>query len=363
VAEQGHALYPDDLYFGLFYQIGLSHQGRLGEALAATRDYVRQHPEEPNSWDELALRHLSLGQPDSAEAAFREALSRQPDFLPSARGLGFCAYTRGDLTTALALTEPLLERADLMPSVRVQILTDNAFWPGLSHYDTEAGRHRSALARFETARALVDDPVSELRLDAARARLLLQIDRASEVLAWTRSLADHPEARLARLTRLQYEARALAALDSLDAARHAVDRLLAAEPDYGGVVRFDALKVTAEIALAENRPNAALAALADMARHGISDGGLVDLEYREARARAHLLAGDTATAETVLRDLLRVYRSRATAHLALAEILGADGRHDEAARELAAFEKLWADADPGLEASARARRLAGLLAP
>ena len=76
MAEQGLGLYPEDLYFGLYYQIGLSAQGRPEEALTATRKYLTRHPQEPNAWDELGIRFLNLALKLLSPLAPREIRSR-----------------------------------------------------------------------------------------------------------------------------------------------------------------------------------------------------------------------------------------------------------------------------------------------
>jgi len=361
VVTQARQLYPDDLYFGLFYQIGLAHQGRLEEALVATRQYLQQHPTEPNAWDELALRYLSLGLPDSAASAYGQALKIDPDFLPSQRGLGYCAYSRGNLDEAIAITEEILQREDLLPSQRVDVMTTVPFWPGLAFYHAEAGRYRHALELIEQARQYVTDPVSEVRLENMRSSLWLRMGQAGDVLRWANSLATHPAERLAPLLAVRYRAQALVALDSLAAAREAVQQLHATEPDWGGVARREALWVTAQIALAENEPRTALTILEDVARHGISDGGHVDQIYREARARAYQLAGQFADAIATLEDLLQVYGSHALAHYQLGQIYEEMGQTAAAGREYREFLDRWQDADPDRpEVSLARQRLARL---
>ncbi len=356
VAERGRELYPDDLYFGLFYQIGLAHQGRMEEALAATRAYLARHEEEPNAWDELALRHLSLGEPDSAEVAYRHALSLDPEFLPSRQGLGFCAYSRGDPDSALAINAEILRSPKLLDSQRVEILADNAFWPGSAMYQFEAGRWRQALALVDQAHEYVGDAVSALRLEATRARFLLSLGRFAEVLAWARGLAGSEAGRLADLYGIQYRAWALVGLDSLSAAKAAVQKLHDTEGGWGGVALSEAFKLTAEIALAEDRPADALAALREMARYGLPDGGLWDLEYRGIRARALRLAGRRDEAVQAWRDLLHVYGSHALAHYELGRLYEQMKRPAAARREYTALLAAWAHADDGLPEPAEARR-------
>ncbi len=348
VAEDALRMYPDDLYFGLHYQIGLAHQGRMEEALAATRSYLAAHPMESNAWDELALRFLSIGQPDNAEEAFRGALELDPTFLPSREGFGFCAYSRGEPDLAIAINDEILEDETINDSRRVHILTFNAFWPGTSMYELEAGRWQSAEDRHDEALQYISDPTSEMRLDASLARLWLYTDRAEKVLAWTRELQEQKDNRLAQLYAAQYRARSLVALDSLTAAKRAVEYLYATEPDWGGIVLYDALKVTAEIAIREGRPDDALEALDGMWERGISDGGLFDIEFREARARALRLAGRHDEALQVWRDLLKVYGSHALAHYGMAQIYEQTGKRREAKREYETFLTAWAKADPDI---------------
>ncbi len=361
VAEEGLKIYPDDLYFGLFYQIGLAHQGRMEEALAATRRYLRKHPREPNAWDELGMRYLSLAMPDSAESAYRRALQIDPDFLPSQQGLGYCEYSRGKPDEAIAITEEILAREGLMPGQRVDILTANAFWPGLAFYHAEAGRYGKALALFEEARQLVTDPVSEVRLETGRARFWLRMGRSGDVLRWARSLKSFPAGRLAPLVAIQYQARAQVALDSLAAARAAVAKLHDTESSWGGVARSEALKVSADIALAEHDPTTALDLLAEAARHGIPDGGFFDQNMRETRARAHRMAGRYMQAERILQDMLLIYGSHALTHYQLGQIYEEMGRDDDARNEYEAFLTAWTQADAGRpELTDARRRLAAL---
>ncbi len=361
VATQGRELYPDDLYFGLFYQIGLAHQLRMQEALAATRQYLQQHPREPNAWDELAMRYLSLGLPDSAEVAYRQALDIDPHFLPSLEGLGYCAYSRGDLDQAIANHAEILQQEDLLPSQRVDLLTANAFWPGLAFYHAEAGRYQRALSYFDEAKQYVSDPVSELRLESGRARMWLLMGRPDEVLRWTTALKTHPAKRLAPLVGVQFRAQALVALDSLTAARAAVEELHATEAAWGGVARREALMVTAQIALAEHQPEVALTTLTEIARHGILDGGYVDQQYRQSKAHAHRLAGRYDEAVRLLQDLLQVYGSHALAHHQLGLTYEEMGRTGDARREYQTFLETWDQADPNLPEILDARqRLAWL---
>ena len=361
VADQGLKLYPEDLYFGLYYQIGLALVGRLTEALAATHNYIRKHPQEPNAWDELGRRYLSLALPDSAESAFQQALQIDPDFIYSRLGIAFCAYSRGDLELAIAINEEVLQRKDLLPGQRVQILTANALRTSLAFYHAEAGRYQKAMELYEEARRYISDSVSEVRMETGRSRLWLRMGRASDVLAWARSLETHPEERLAPLVAIQYGAQALVALDSLEAAREMIQKLLATEDSWGGVALSEVLKITAKIALAENQPEIALQKLAEAVKFGLPDGGIFDQAYREDQAHAHRLAGRYDEAVRILQDLIAIYGGHALAHYQLGQIFEEMGRPTDAESEYNKFLVAWSSADPGLPELVDAKlRLAAL---
>ena len=362
VARQGLRHFPDDLNFALYYQICLGHLGRLREALQATRANASRHPREPNSWDELGIRFLSLGQPDSAEAAFRKALDLDPDFHASKRGLIFAEYARGDLDAAIDATRRLLETETLLPGQIVHLLIDNAFWPGETMFLAEQGRFAEALAVFDEASRHVSDPVSALRLETSRSRLLMRMGRYRDVLDWSRDAPLRSDSRLADMLEIRFGALALVAMDSLSRAEAYRDRLRATEPGWGGVARYQATLVDAKINLAAGRTDDALADLERLRSYGVPDGGYFDIELREIEARALAMAGRPAEAERVLLDLLGVYRGHALAHLDLGRLYEAGGRYADAARECRAFLEAWSKADPELpqleEARARLERTA-----
>jgi tetratricopeptide (TPR) repeat protein len=188
VAEAGARLYPDDLVFGLWVQIGLDHTGQADLALGATRRYLGLHRTESNAWDELGWRFLTSGRPDSAEVAFRCALGIDAAFVPSYQGLTWTAYAAGDLDEAVRRGEALLARQDLLSSGRVEILTNSFTWPGLCVFHGEAGRFGAARAQFDRAKAYLEDPVDQLRNGSSRALLELRLGRPEAVLAWVESL-------------------------------------------------------------------------------------------------------------------------------------------------------------------------------
>jgi tetratricopeptide (TPR) repeat protein len=354
-AAQGLKLYPDDVIFGLFYGQSLAFTGHSDEALHAMQRYVERHEQNPNAWDALGLRYLAAGMPDTAEVAFRKALAIDPHFFPSQCGLGYCDYVRGDVENAIRTMESLLATSDVTESDRLAVFTDVAFWPGLALLHAEAGRFRNALDAFEEAGRSTSIPQGATLLHG-RTQLLLRMGRGADALRLAEALivnADTPQARLAGR---HYRIRALLATDSLDAARTAASDLLA-EEKRGAPQPFLRLKTTADIAIAEGKPNEAIQALQGMIRHGVPDGGLHDIERRENLAQALHMGGDSKEAVKVLRELLKIYGSHAEAHYQLGMIYQDMGRGAEARTEYEAFLKAWSRADEGLPqvTDARAR--------
>ncbi|MEE9271161.1 MAG: tetratricopeptide repeat protein, partial [Candidatus Krumholzibacteria bacterium] len=353
VAERGLALYPDDLGFGSRYGQALASMGRLEEALEWSQVYIKRHPGTANAWDERGLRFLSLGLPDSAETAFRQALKIGPGFPES---MGYSAYCRGNLDRAIEIFERILRESDLSPEERIRLIIPTGGWPGLAQLHAETGRFSKALELFEEARQDVSGLDSEISLDTSRNRLLLRMGRAQEVLGWAEALAKRSKTRFTRREVIRARARALVALESLEAARSAVTELLPLEKQYGGLVRFLVRKVTADIALAEGNPKKALASLNEMRRQGVPTGGLHDIEWREAMARAHQLAGRSDEAARVHKELLRIYGGHALSHYELGKIYEEMGRPADAVSAFTKFLEMWSEADEGLPQVADAQQ-------
>ncbi len=361
VAEKGLTLYPDDLFFGLYYQICLAHLGRHQEALQATRSYLAKHPQESNAWDELGIRFLSLAQPDSAQAAFERSLELDPEFISSKRGLTFVRYSRGDLMGAIELSNRFLAEEDLSPRQIVPWLADNHYWPGQAMFYAEAGQYQQALAVFDAADSLVTDTVSQLRLETSKARLLMHMGKEDQVLAWARGIPARSDSRLAGLLEIQCSAMALAALDSLDAAQAMLVSLEATEESWGAVARCAIAQVSAVIALAENRPEEALAFLERNRSMGVLAGGYYELDQRKMMALALAASGRTAEAENTWLDLLKVFPGHAIARYHLAQLYEQLNQPSRAATQYQLFLEAWKDADPGLDVVKNAQqRLAAL---
>jgi tetratricopeptide (TPR) repeat protein len=119
---------------------------------------VERQAENRLVWNDLGKRYPGLGLPDSAEAAFLKALEINPNSASLRQGLSYCAYSRGDVDSAIEISERLLERSDLASSDRASILSHTAFWPGLALLYAEAGRFKKALELVEKAKAYVSGP-------------------------------------------------------------------------------------------------------------------------------------------------------------------------------------------------------------
>jgi tetratricopeptide (TPR) repeat protein len=363
VAERGLELYPDDLAFLSPYWWNLGYSGKPRKAINSIREYLSRHPETLRGWEELGWRYLQVGLPDSAEAAFRKSLKIDPN---NSTAIGWCAYSKGDVRRAIETWQRVLGRSDLSPGMRIHSLTDVRYGGGLSFFLAEAGRFDEALGCFEDARQYISDSIFVARIERDRAWVLLRAGKADEVLRSARELVNHTDnassvSRYASIIANQLRAVALAAIDSLEAARTASDELASQEQALGRRAVVVASKINAEIALAEKDPEAALAALREIGKPLSYFLSLLGIEYREALARAHQMAGRLDEAARVHQELLRIYGGHALSHYELGKIYQELGRTAEAKQEFSRFLEMWADADGGLPQLENARaRLAAL---
>jgi tetratricopeptide (TPR) repeat protein len=91
-------------------------------------------------------------------------------------------------------------------------------------------------------------------------------------------------------------------------------------------------------------------------------GGLFNIDCREARARAHRMAGQLDEAEAVYNELLRVYGGHALSHYELGVIYEEMKRPQDAKQEFTKFLDMWSKADEALPQLVDAqRRLAKLV--
>jgi tetratricopeptide (TPR) repeat protein len=146
------------------------------------------------------------------------------------------------------------------------------------------------------------------------------------------------------------------ALDSLDSARSARPEILGFEENVGGIAPYTAHDIAARIALAEGKPDTALAALREMAPLGVLPGAIYNIEYRECLALAHRMGGRLSEAARVLEELLRIYGGHALSRYELGQVYEEMGRRAEAADQYAAFLDAWSAADEGLPQVDDARR-------
>ena len=137
------------------------------------------------------------------------------------------------------------------------------------------------------------------------------------------------------------------------------------EPTGGRAHLFPQGKIRAEIALAEGDPEAALATLHEMKRREMPQAaGLWNIEWREALARAHRMAGRLDEAAKVHEKMLREYRGHFLSHYDLGQIYEEMGRAADAEHQYEAFLRAWAEADEGLpqveDAKQRLAKLRGV---
>ena len=95
--------------------------------------------------------------------------------------------------------------------------------------------------------------------------------------------------------------------------------------------------------------------------HDLGFGGLVDIEYRDATARAYQMAGQLDEAAREHLALLKIYGGHALSHYDLGQIYEEMGRPAEAEAEFTKFLEMWSEADEGLpQVEDAQRRLAAL---
>ena len=344
VAEKGLALYPDDAIIGgTAYLHALEAVGRTQDALRATRQYLKRHSDNPNAWDELGRRYLSLGFPDSAETAFQKAVELDPEWYPEV--FSCCAYHAEDLGRAIEILENILDRKDLLPADRIRMMITSMFDLYLAALHREAGRFQDALETAENTRQYVSDPRSRESNEIRIGSMLLSLGRAQDVLASMQQLTEQGSRHWLKFG---LEGSAMVALGDVAGARLVVQTLYGLEEQAGAKARSLALKVEAEIALADNHPERALVALHEMKRQGVSFGGFYDIDHRTATARAFQMAGRLNEAAEVHREMLRVYGGHALSHYELGRIYEEMGRPVDAKKEFSKFLEMWSHADEGL---------------
>jgi tetratricopeptide (TPR) repeat protein len=140
----------------------------------------------------------------------------------------------------------------------------------------------------------------------------------------------------------------LVALDSLDAAR-SIQAAAGPVTPSNRAFQFPRRRVRAEIELAENDFEAALATVREMKQIATFPLlGWWEIERRETLARAYRMAGRLDEAAKVHEDMLNICRGHTLSHYDLGQIYEEMGRPADAADQYTAFLTAWAKADEGL---------------
>lgn len=281
-----------------------------------------------------SLRRAFAADRDSGEARarLRELARRAP---PTPELVDAVAAAAGELgpegwTAAGVLLRRALRPLDALAAFDRAVRSPAP--PAGSEPDIEAGRmlaelqcHEQALARFER---------HPRNADAIRSRavVLARLGRAEEALALVEELLLRDEAGLAAV--LVYAE----LLDSVGRGEEAVGplRRLAGTADAGG--RADSL-------LGRILLNAGRSAEAVPHLEAAVDAAPDDAQARFALGRARLALGETETAEALLRRTLADDPTRNAARLELVQVLRRRGRHEEAERLFAEFERRKAESD------------------
>jgi tetratricopeptide (TPR) repeat protein len=225
----------------------------------------------------------------------------------------------------------------------------------------EAGRFNKALGLFEEARKYTSDIEEISRMERNRAYLLLRVGEAREVLDAAKDLSKYTDSRYALNEAVELRAMALATLDSLEAAKSASAELESLEDSWGRHAVLMASKVNAEIALTEGNPQEALASLHEMGAAPLCGLGLFSIEYWEALASAHRMAGRLNEALKAHQEILQLHGGHALSHYVLGQIYEEMDRPADAAHEFTKFLEMWSNADEGLpQVEDAKKRLAAL---
>ena len=345
------------------YGASLTSLGRSSEALAQSKAFVRLEPDNPNAWDDLGLRYLEVAKPDSAEAAFQRALTIEPDFIFSMQGLASSSYCRGDLESAITLTERILTREDLPRGQQCSLRTELIYGQCLAFFLLEAGRIEEALAVFAVARRYVRGPEDLARYLRERSWLLVRIGRAREALAAADSLRPfQSQIRYTRAAIVDIRVKALVALDSLDTARLAIEEMRQLEDIWGADASNLADLADAKIAMSAGDYRRAGGHLEAMMEEGVPRLCLYELEWREAWIQLHRLTGRLDEAESALLELLALYAGHYIARYELGQVYEEMGRWEDAAQQYEIFLSGWPQADANLpQVKDAQQRLAALM--
>jgi serine/threonine protein kinase/predicted Zn-dependent protease len=360
VSRKSIALFPDDPILAAFQGAALSYKGNLAEALEYTKSFAERHPTILNTWDTVAEMFLALGLPDSAEVYYHKVLEKDEGFLFSQAGLGDCEFARGNVANAIAIFEQILQRTDLSSGQRRELLVSSTNNSSLALFYLDAGQYMKSLELFEEARQYVSKPNQEYLLERDRCYFLLKAGRTEEVLSWARTLERRTDITSGqKAIALYYMAKALIALDSIQAARIVASELQTLEEAN---ISTEAYEIEALIALAENTPDEAIEAINQMSKNFIYYKASANyFNQSEIKAHAFRMAGCLEDAAQEHHNLLRVWAGHAISHYMLGQIYEEMNRPDDAKKEYGKFLEMWSEADEGLPQLEDAReRLAKL---
>ncbi len=356
IHEKGKKLYPDDILIGgPAYFHALTSRGRIDDAFRATRAYVEKHPDNPNSWDELALRYLAKGYPDSAASAYRKAYEIDPDW--GEEGFAYCAYHSGDLERAITIFEKNLEGVDLGEERRFRLLIPRYGAISLAALYLEAGRYQDVFDICDEMRQYArENPVGSYFIG----RLYVAIGQTERAFQMAQKMSESDEVGM-QVHALNIQGTLFAATRDLEEARAAAVKLHEWADERGHFLHVHAYEIEAEIALAEKDHIAALEALKAWKEMGVWDGGLMELDYRTMLASAYHVAGQIEKAAEVHEELLRIFNGHALSHYELGKLYEEMNRPISAKQAYERFLEMWSKADEGLPQLEDARvRLAKL---
>jgi tetratricopeptide (TPR) repeat protein len=160
-----NALWPDDEWPQQFSGQALFAEGRTREARVAFERAKERDDPDPYNWWMIARCEHRMGDADAAYEALREALARQPGYVPACSYLGDLAYERGEQQLAWLSNDAAREQEP-----------EHAFNHGVhGQLLARDGRRKEALAAFKHALKLdadLDWVASEMaKLQARRGQL------------------------------------------------------------------------------------------------------------------------------------------------------------------------------------------------
>jgi serine/threonine protein kinase len=358
--KEGLELYPDEGIFADFYAASLSNLGRRQEALEASLDAARKHPKDIARLDELCMRYLEIGMPDSAEAISRRVLQAEPNNVEFLTITAYCDYARGDVNQSIELLEQLMKRSDVSDDWRI-----GKYWvgfgPGLIMLPVEIGRVAKAFQLLEAA----NECAADTNYYRVRGLLLLAERRTEDAIRLTRRTLKQDLERDSGVYSGFWERycliEALSAADSVKEARSVLAALNKSYDNYTRPVKFFVLLSSSIISLAEGDGEGALEPMRELEKFATLAQNTNAIQYRETLARACWKSGRLKEAADAYKDLLNVFGGHAISRYELGQVYEQMKRPADARREYSKFLEMCSQADKGWPPVEDARkRLAAL---